>query len=125
MNTWTPLTLAALLAFALPASADPDPTGLSARCDFTTASTPNSNDAFLVLAGSAVAPGAVATGVSCELLDADGATVLALERTQAGSAVAGADHTVFAMRVLTVCTSAYAVSVDGSIVTLERSCATP
>jgi hypothetical protein len=128
MNPLTLLTTAALLALAVPAtSADPldDPAALSADCHFSTAGTPNSSDVHLALAGVATAPGAVATGVACELLDDSGATVLALESVLAGSAAAGAGHTVFAMRVLTVCTSAYAVYSDASIVTLPRECVTP
>jgi hypothetical protein len=128
MDARIPLTMAALVALAFPvASADPldDPTGLSARCDFSTIGTPNSNDVLLALVGVASAPGAVGTGVACELLDASGATVLGLDWFLAGSAAAGEAHKDIRLQVLTVCTSAYAYYPDGSVVTSPRECGTP
>jgi hypothetical protein len=127
MDAWTPLTMAALLTLALPASAGPveDAAALSARCDFAADGLPNSSDALLVLTGVATAPGALLTDVSCELLDGDGGTVLATEWALPGGAAAGANSTAFSIQVLTVCTSAYAIYPDASMATLPRTCVTP
>jgi hypothetical protein len=123
MKPWTVLPVACLLAFALPpASADPDPAALSARCDFTTAGVPNTNEVVVALTGAATAPGAAGTRISCELLDPLGGTVASLDWFLVGSAAAGATTAQMGLQVLTVCTSASAVYVDGSTAELERSC---